>query len=157
MGPFNGSPPPYSPPPQSSEPVYFTNNKMNGASMIFAPFNAESAARLVLNRDYFVSDTVMKPGYTPYFYPHPLQGLPAPTLTTLSVTTGPVGTTVTLTGANFRATQAQSTVTFNGVTATPSAWSATSITVTVPAGATTGQVRVTVGAGVSNGIQFTVT
>jgi hypothetical protein len=157
MGPFNGSPPPYSPPPQSSEPVYFTNNKMNGASMIFTPFNAESAARLVLNRDYFVSDTVMKPGYTPYFYPHPLQGLPAPTLTTLSVTTGPVGTTVTLTGANFRATQAQSTVTFNGVTAVPSAWSATSITVTVPAGATTGQVRVTVGAGVSNGIQFTVT
>jgi hypothetical protein len=157
MGPFNGSPPPYSPPPQSSEPVYFTNNKMNGASMIFAPFNAESAARLVLNRDYFVSDTVMKPGYTPYFYPHPLQGLPAPTLTTLSVTTGPVGTTVTLTGANFRATQAQSTVTFNGVNAVPSAWSATSITVTVPAGATTGQVRVTVGAGVSNGIQFTVT
>jgi hypothetical protein len=68
-----------------------------------------------------------------------------------------VGTTVTLTGANFRATQAQSTVTFNGVNAVPSAWSATSITVTVPAGATTGQVRVTVGAGVSNGIQFTVT
>jgi hypothetical protein len=48
-------------------------------------------------------------------------------------------------------------VTFNGVNAVPSAWSATSITVTVPAGATTGQVRVTVGAGVSNGIQFTVT
>jgi hypothetical protein len=107
-------------------------------------------------RDYFLSPSTAKPGYTPYTYPHPLQGLPAPTLTNLSVTTGPIGTPVTLTGTNFRAMQAQSTVMVNGVTATPSAWSATSITITVPAGSTTGQVRVTVGAGISNGIQFTV-
>jgi hypothetical protein len=35
-------------------------------------------------------------------------------------------------------------------------WSDTQISVTIPAGATTGQVRVTVGGVPSNGIQFTV-
>ena len=50
-----------------------------------------------------------------------------------------------------------STVSFNGVTATPTSWSATSIGVPVPAGATTGPVVVTVNGVASNGVTFTTT
>jgi hypothetical protein len=80
-----------------------------------------------------------------------------PSLTGLSPTTGPVGTSVTITGTNFGATQGTSTVKFNGTTATPTSWSATSIVAPVPAGATTGNVVVTVNGLASNGVSFTVT
>ena len=83
-------------------------------------------------------------------------GTPAPSITTLNPTSGPVGASVTITGANFGASQGTSTVTFNGATATPTAWSATSITAPVPTGATTGNVVVTVGGVASNAVNFTV-
>lgn len=83
--------------------------------------------------------------------------LTPPTLTSLSVNTGPVGTTVILTGTTFSTVQGTSTVTFNGTTATATSWSNTSITVTVPVGATTGLVRVTVAGNTTTGITFTVT
>src|SRR5208283_4337204 len=60
-------------------------------------------------------------------------------------------------GANFGATQGTSTVKFNGTTATPTSWSATSIVAPVPTGATTGNVVVTVNGVASNGVSFTVT
>jgi len=69
---------------------------------------------------------------------------PPPSITSLSPNSGPVGTSVTITGTNFGSTQGTSTVTFNGVTATPTSWSATSIVAPVPSGATTGSVVVTV-------------
>src|SRR5258708_19584766 len=82
----------------------------------------------------------------------------APSITSLSPAPAPVGALVTITGANFGATQGTSTVKFNGTTATipTGGWSATSIVATVPAGATTGNVVVTVGAVYSNGTTFTV-
>ncbi len=80
----------------------------------------------------------------------------APSITSLSPTSGPVGTAVTITGTNFGATQGSSTVTFNGTTAVPTSWSNTSISVPVPGGATTGNVVVTVGGTASNGVGFTV-
>lgn len=82
-----------------------------------------------------------------------------PTITSLSPTSGIVGTTVTITGTNFGTSQGTSTVKFNGTSATPCAtcWSATSITVAVPSNATTGNVVVTVGGVASNGVNFTVT
>ena len=81
-----------------------------------------------------------------------------PSITSLSQTSGPAGTSITITGTNFGATQGTSTVKFNGTTAAAaSAWSATSITVSVPAGATTGNVVVTVLGTASNGSAFTVT
>jgi hypothetical protein len=55
-----------------------------------------------------------------------------------------------------RATQGSSTVKFNGVTATPTNWTNTSIVAPVPAGATTGPVVVTVGVVASNGFTFSV-
>ncbi|HKV25953.1 MAG TPA: IPT/TIG domain-containing protein [Candidatus Acidoferrum sp.] len=83
--------------------------------------------------------------------------IPGPTISSLSPVTGVVGTSVTIAGANFGATQGTSTVKFNGTTATPTSWSATSIMAAVPAGATTGNVVVTVGGMASNGVSFTVT
>jgi len=84
--------------------------------------------------------------------------LPPPSITSLSLTSGPVGTPITITGSSFGTTQGSSTVTFNGVSAgTATSWSSTSITVPVPAGATTGNVVVTVLSVASNGLAFTVT
>ena len=79
-----------------------------------------------------------------------------PSISSLSPTTGSGGTVVTITGANFLATQGTSTVTFNGATASPTSWSNTSIAVPVPAAATTGNVVVTVNSVASNGVSFTV-
>src|SRR4030095_11020932 len=80
----------------------------------------------------------------------------ARSITSLAPASGPVGTSVTIAGANFGATQGTSTVRFNGTTATPTSWSATSIVVPVPAGTTSGPVVVTVGGLPSNGVSFTV-
>ena len=81
----------------------------------------------------------------------------APSITSLSPVSGPVGTPVTIAGANFGTTQGTSTVTFNGMPATPTSWNATSITAPVPGGATTGNVVVTVGGRASNAVSFSVT
>src|SRR5438105_107417 len=82
--------------------------------------------------------------------------VPAPSITSLNPTSGVLGTSVTITGANFGATQGTSTVKFNGTAATPTSWGATSIVAPVPSGATTGNIVVTVGGVASNGASFTV-
>ncbi len=76
----------------------------------------------------------------------------APALSSLSATSGRVGTAITIRGLNFGQTQAGSTVTFNGTLAAPNSWSDTAITAAVPVGATTGLMVVTVGGAVSNGL-----
>lgn len=84
---------------------------------------------------------------------------PAPTITSLTPGTGYEGTSVTITGTNFSSTPADNTVSFNGTTATVTASSATSLTTTVPDGATSGDVIVTVSGATtetSNGVAFTV-
>ena len=67
-----------------------------------------------------------------------------PTVTSISPTSGNVGTTVTITGTNFDATPANNTVFFGATQATVTAASSTSLTVTVPTGATFGPIQVTV-------------
>src|SRR3989441_3303469 len=64
----------------------------------------------------------------------------APTITSFTPTSGPVGTSVTLNGTNFTGATA---VTFNGVNASFTVTSDTAIQATVPAGATTGPLSVT--------------
>ena len=88
-----------------------------------------------------------------------ISAAPAPSITSLTPASGPVSTSVMIAGSNFGATQGTSTVTFNGTTAMPTSsnWSASSIVVPVPAGATTGNVAVTVGGVASNAMTFTVT
>jgi YD repeat-containing protein len=81
----------------------------------------------------------------------------AASISGLLPTSGPVGTTVTITGSSFGASQGSSIVTFNGTSAaTVYSWSASSIEVAVPSGATTGNLVVTVGGVASNGMPFTV-
>lgn len=88
----------------------------------------------------------------------PILAMAAPSITSLSPTSGGAGTSVTITGSGFGTTQGTSTVKFNGTTATTiTLWSATSIKAAVPTGATTGNVVVTVGGVASNGKPFTVT
>ncbi|MDQ2772713.1 MAG: M12 family metallo-peptidase, partial [Bacteroidota bacterium] len=80
---------------------------------------------------------------------------PGPTITSFTPTGGLAGTVVTVLGSNFTgATQ----VAFNGTAATIfSVSSATQLTATVPAGATTGPIRVTAPSGVgTSGLAFTV-
>ena len=80
----------------------------------------------------------------------------APRITGLSPTAGIVGDTVTITGLGFGATAGG--VTLGGVAATVGTWSETSITFTVPAGATSGLVNVSLAAGtVLPGPMFTLT
>ena len=66
-----------------------------------------------------------------------------PTITSFSPASGPIGTTVTITGTNFSSTAASNIVYFGAVKATVSAASATSLTVTVPSGATYQPITVT--------------
>ncbi len=80
----------------------------------------------------------------------------SPQISSLSANYGANYATITLTGTNFGVTQGASSVTFNGAAATASAWSNTSITVSVPYHATTGNLVVTVAGLSSNGIPFTV-
>ncbi|MGV1012758.1 MAG: LamG-like jellyroll fold domain-containing protein [Flavobacterium sp.] len=69
----------------------------------------------------------------------------APTITSFSPTSGPIASTVTITGSNFLCA---SGVSFNGTAATTfTVNSATSITATVPTGATTGAIAVTTAGG----------
>ncbi len=65
------------------------------------------------------------------------------TITSFSPTSGPVGTTVTITGTNFNATASNSVVYFGAVKAGIVAASPTSLTVTVPSGATYSPISVT--------------
>ncbi len=88
-----------------------------------------------------------------------IQSLNQPlSITSFTPTSGPVGTTVIITGTNFSTTPANNTVRFNGTTAVVTASTATSITTTVPTGATTGTISVTVAGNTATSTSnFTVT
>jgi hypothetical protein len=79
-----------------------------------------------------------------------------PTITSLTPSSGGIGSSVTIAGTNFGNTQGTSTVTFNGLVASVSSWSAVSIVATVPLMTTTGPVIVTVAGVASNSMTFTV-
>lgn len=70
----------------------------------------------------------------------------APTITAFAPSTGPVGTSITITGTNFTGATA---VAFNGTAATFTVNSSTSLAAIVPLGASTGAVSVTTAGGTS--------
>ncbi len=70
--------------------------------------------------------------------------IPAPTITEFSPTSGSAGTNVIIDGTNFSTTATGNIVKFNGTTATVSGATATSLTVSVPAGASSGKITVEV-------------
>ncbi len=82
--------------------------------------------------------------------------LPAPTITSFSPTSGPVGTSVTINGADFTGA---TSVKFNGISQpTFTVNSATKITAAVPTGATTGKISVTTPNGTAtSATDFTIT
>ena len=84
---------------------------------------------------------------------------PAPVITGVSATTGSLGSQVVISGTGFGATQSASTVRLNGAAVTINSWSATSLTLTIPPGATSGPLLVTVAPSMnnSNAVRFTVT
>lgn len=79
-----------------------------------------------------------------------------PTITSLNPDNGEIGDEVIITGTEFSTVPAENLVKFNGLIATVSASTETTITTTVPAGASTGNVTVTRDIE-SNGVLFTVT
>ena len=81
---------------------------------------------------------------------------PPPTITSFTPTSGPVGTSVTITGTNLTGLSA---VSFNGTAAvTFTGVNATTATATVPTGATTGTISVTTPGGTgTSATSFTVT
>jgi RHS repeat-associated protein len=84
---------------------------------------------------------------------------PAPSITTVSATTGSIGSQAVLTGSSFGSTQGSSLVVLAGATLTINSWTDTSITVTIPTGATSGPLAVEVAPSfnASNPISFAVT
>lgn|GEM_PF-5661304 len=78
----------------------------------------------------------------------------APAITSVSPASGERGTAVTISGNNFSA-QTGNTVTFNGVTTTPSSWTSSKIVAPVP-WTTTGKVMITVAGAQSNGVNFAI-
>ena len=65
-----------------------------------------------------------------------------PTISSLSATSGKPGDSITITGANFYAVHSNNTVFIGGIKATTTAGNTTSLTVTIPDGATFGPVTV---------------
>ena len=86
----------------------------------------------------------------------PVTGVLTPSVTTITPSGAIVGASVVLAGSNFGPTQATSTLTFSGVTATVTSWTPTALTVTVPTGAITGSVVVIVGGLPSVPVNFTI-
>lgn len=69
-----------------------------------------------------------------------------------------VGTTVTISGANFNTNLSSDEIRFNGVTATVTGATSSEVKVTVPAGATTGKISVTInGTTISSDQDFVIT
>jgi regulation of enolase protein 1 (concanavalin A-like superfamily) len=83
---------------------------------------------------------------------------PAPVLSSLSPASATTGSQVVLSGSGFGTSQGSSVVRLNGASVTVNAWSNTSITITIPSGATSGPLAVSVAPSMnsSNPLTFTV-
>lgn len=67
-----------------------------------------------------------------------------PAITSFTPTNGSIGTSVTITGTGFDTTTTNNIVKFNGTTAVVTSSTSTSIITSVPSGATSGQITITV-------------
>jgi regulation of enolase protein 1 (concanavalin A-like superfamily) len=83
---------------------------------------------------------------------------PAPVISSISATSASVGGQIVISGTGFGAAQGNSIVTLNGAPVTINSWSNTSLTITIPAGATSGPMSVLVAPSMnaSNPVTFDV-
>ena len=95
--------------------------------------------------------------YQTYFTTGTSGGGGSPSIATINPASGNAGGTTTIYGSHFGTSQGTGTVTFNGLNAAATSWSDTQIVASVPAGAVTGPVVVTVNGVASNGPIYTVT
>ena len=95
---------------------------------------------------YYFRIAAVDSGYLQSAYSNELSGTPmaVPAVTSISPSSGPVGTVVTITGTGFSAAAANNVVYFGAVRVPVIAVSPTSLTVRVPAGVTYAPVTVTV-------------
>ena len=98
--------------------------------------------------------TVTTPGGTSAGVPFSVLVSPLPTLASVGPATGPAGTVITATGANF--TGAFRVNFSGGTTAVCTGVTSTTLTARVPAGALSGPVTITTPLGTSNGVPFGV-
>ena len=83
--------------------------------------------------------------------------LPVPTILSFTPSSGVIGTSVTITGTNFDPVPSNNIIKFNGTSANVTASSSSNITTTVPMGATTGPITITVnGQTATSASNFTV-
>ncbi len=142
-----------------------TSNGGNWLSVTPASGTAPSTLTVSVNSNGLVAGTyngtitVSSNGAanSPQTVPVTLTIAPPPSISNLTPSSGSIGESVTISGSNFGSSQGNNNVTFNGIPGAITSWAVTSITVTVPAGATTGNVIVTVDGSPSNGLLFTVT
>src|SRR6202521_1054241 len=83
---------------------------------------------------------------------------PAPVITSVSATSGSIGGQVAIAGTGLGGAQGSTVGILNGAGVTINSWSATSITITIPAGATSGPLAMSVAPSMndSNPVIFTV-
>lgn len=125
---------------------------IENAADIFFDFNPPVRTNLATNRLYDQPLTVEPAVALAY-----ADVLASPTLLQVVPAQGRAGTLVTLSGQRFGATAAANVVRFNGVPTPVLSASATTLTVRVPAGATSGAVQVVTTEGAGRGAQpFTI-
>lgn len=122
--------------------VIATSNFINATTIIaVAPAQSAGLVDVIVTTAGGVSPNTLADDYT-------YTGSGVPVITSISPTSGPAGTVVTLTGSGFIGT---TTVTFGGTNASFNVTNNTTLTATVPAGAPGGtiDIRVTNGSGTS--------
>src|ERR1700691_6073180 len=91
-----------------------------------------------------------------WFAGHQVQAQ-TPDISSLSPTSAPVSTLITIAGSGFGSTQSTSTISLNGTAVSVLGWSDTLIVGAVPSGASSGPFSVTVNGQTANSASFTVT
>ena len=79
-----------------------------------------------------------------------------PSITGITPSSGPVATTVTISGNNFASSVSGNTVSFNGTTTSPTSATTIQLIVVVPEGSTSGNVTVKTSEGTSNAVIFSI-
>ena len=128
---------------------------ISGGSFVDFTISFNPTSIGTLTSTVFIVSNDFTGGENPYTFTIQGDGTCAPTSNTITPTSGPVGTVVTVTAISpYNLTGA--TATFNGVSATVASISSSQVTVVVPSGAVTGTLVTTNSSGCQGSNAFTV-